>query len=112
MKKLAVTSLAALTLSLAAASGAQAIERLPIVKLAPPGTTLVGNASPTVKRLPCSTCDYRPPVGRYPPGYTPPNKKSPPAGTTDGQPSVSLKPPSAVPPVRRPDPPPADVPAG
>jgi hypothetical protein len=116
MKKLAVTSLAALTLSLAAASGAQAIERLPIVKLAPPGATVVGNASPTVKRLPCSTCDYRPPVGRYPPGYTPPNKKKadlpPPAATSDGQPSVSRKPPSAVPPVRKPDSPPADVPAG
>jgi hypothetical protein len=114
MKKLAVTSLAALTLSLAAASGAQAIERLPIVKLAPPGTTVVGNASPTVKRLPCSTCDYRPPVGRYPPGYTPPVKKAdlpPPAAICDGQPSVSRKPPSAVPPVRKPDPPPADVPA-
>jgi hypothetical protein len=106
MKKLAVTSLAALTLSLAAASGAQAVERLPIVKLAPPGATVLRNASSTVKRLPCSTCDRRPPVGRYPPGYTPP------AGTTDNKPPVEVKPPSAVPPVRKPDPPPADVPAG
>jgi hypothetical protein len=107
MKKLAVTSLAALTLSLAAASGAQAVERLPIVKLAPPGATVLRNASGTVKRLPCSTCNYRPPVGRYPPGYTPPT-----ASTIGNKPPVEVKPPSAVPPPRKPDPPPADVPAG
>ena len=47
MKKLAVTSLAALTLSLAAASGAQAVEALPVVKVAPPGATSA--------QLPCSS---------------------------------------------------------
>jgi hypothetical protein len=107
MKKLAVTSLAALTLSLAAASGAQAVKRLPIVKLPPPGATVLRNASSTAKRLPCSTCKYRPPVGRYPPAYRPP-----PASTTDYKPPVERKPPSAVPPTRKPGPPPADVPAG
>ena len=109
MKKLAVTSLAALTLSLAAASGAQAVKRLPIVKLPPPGATVLRHPSSAVKRLPCLSCAYRPPVGRYPPGYTPPS-----GPTTDHKPPVERKPPSAVPPPPPPtaDPPPAATPAG
>jgi hypothetical protein len=104
MKKLAVTSLAALTLSLAAASGAQAVERLPIVKIAPPGATSYDSATPTTKRLPCSTCDRRPPVGRYPPGYPPAGQKKDdlplPASTSDYQPPVGRYPPGSVPPAQ------------
>lgn len=105
MKKLALTSLAALTLSLAAASGAQAAQPDPIVKVAPPGATSPPNyrAAPTTKRIRCLACDQRPPVGRYPPGYTPP------AATSDYQPAVRRYPPGSV--VRKKaDPPPADVP--
>ena len=115
MKKLLVTSLAALTLSLAAASGAQAVRWLPIVKVAPPGATSLRNATPTVKRLPCSTCNLGVPVGRYPPGYTPPQKKNDlplPAATSDYHPPVGQDPSGNVPPVQKPDAPPADVPAG
>ena len=115
MKKLALTSLAALTLSLAAASGAQAVQRLPIVKIAPPGATALGNAAPTVKRLPCSTCNRPGPPGRYPPGYTPPNKKDDlplSAATSDYRPPVGQDPSGNVPPVLKPDAPPTVVPAG
>ena len=110
MKKLAVTSLAALTLSLVAASGAQAVQRLPIEVLPPPGPPVLHhNPASTVKRLPCLSCAYRPPVGRYPPGYTPP-----PGSTTDYKPPVERKPPSALPPPAPlpSDPPPAAVPGG
>ena len=103
MKKLAVTSLAALTLSLAAASGAQAVESLPIVKVAPPGANKPNNrAAPTTKRIPCLACERRPPVGRYPPGYTPP------VATGDYQPPVRRYPPGSV--VRKKNSPPADEP--
>jgi hypothetical protein len=104
MKKLAVTSLAALTLSLAAASGAQAVEALPIVEVAPSGATSPPNyrVAPTTKRIRCLACDRRPPVGRYPPGYTPP------AATSDYQPPVRRYPPGSV--VRKTDPPPAEEP--
>jgi hypothetical protein len=115
MKKLSVTSLAALTLSLAAASGAQAVERLPIVKIAPPGATSYASATPTTKRLRCLTCDRRPPVGRYPPGYTPPTRQKKddlplPASTSDYQPPVGRYPPGTVPPTQKADAPPADLP--
>jgi hypothetical protein len=104
MKKLALTSLAALTLSLAAVSGAQAVEALPIVKVAPPGATSPNyRAAPTSKRIRCLACDRRPPVGRYPPGYTPP------AASGDYQPPVRRYPPGSV--VRKKaDSPPADQP--
>ena len=117
MKKLVVTSIAALAVSLAAASGAQAIDRLPIVKVPPPGATANKNVSPGTRYLPCSTCDRKPPVGRYPPGYTPPVNKQkddlpPPAATSDDQPPGRYPPgvvsPPAQPTVKAP---PTDVPA-
>jgi hypothetical protein len=108
MKKLVLISIAALTLSLAAASGAQAVDRLPIVKVSPPGATAQKNVSPGTRRLPCSTCDRQPPVGRYPPGYTPPatpaiKKKDDlplPASTSDYQPPVGHYPPGVSPPAQ------------
>jgi hypothetical protein len=108
MKKLVLTSIAALTLSLAAASGAQAVDRLPIVKVSPPGATAQKNVSPGTRRLPCSTCDRRLPVGRYPPGYTPPatpgSKKTDDlplaASTSDYQPPVGHYPPGVSPPAQ------------
>jgi hypothetical protein len=115
MKKLTVTSLAVLTLSLAAASGAHAVERLPIERIAPPGATSYNSATPTTKRLRCLTCDRRPPAGRYPPGYTPPagQKKNDlplPASTSDYQPPVGRYPPGSVPPAQKADHPPAEEP--
>jgi hypothetical protein len=108
MKKLVVTSIAAVTLALAAASGAQAVDRLPIVKVSPPATTAQKNVSPGTRRLPCSTCDNRPPVGRYPPGYTPPATSGStktddlplPASTSDFQPPVGRYPPGVAPPAQ------------
>ena len=95
MRKLAVISFAALTLSLAAASGAQAVDRLPIVKVSPPGATS-GHYPASVTRwhLRCLSCGRRPPVGRYPPGT---QKPDPPAA----QPTQDQKadpPPPRVPP--------------
>ena len=122
MKKLVLTSIAALTLSLAAASGAQAVDRLPIVKVSPPGATAQKNVSPGTRRLPCSTCDYTPKVGRYPPGYTPPPPATPaikkkddlplPAATSDCQPPAGHYPPCVSPPAQTADksPPPVEVP--
>jgi hypothetical protein len=99
MRKLAVISFAALTLSLAAASGAQAVDRLPIVPISPPGATS-GHypGSVTSWYLRCLSCDRRPPVGRYPPGYTPPAQKS---DAPDAQPQD-----------QKADPPPPRVPPG
>lgn len=87
MRKLAVISFAALTLSLAAASGAQAVDRLPIVKVSPPGATSGHHPGSVTRRyLRCLSCDRRPPVGRYPPGYTPPAQKpDPPAAQPQDQ---------------------------
>lgn len=104
MKKVVVTSIAALLVALAAASGAQAVDRLPIVKVSPPAATANKNVSPGVRRLPCATCDRKPPVGRYPPAYIPPatpvsNKEddlAPPASTSDCQPPVGRYPPGVA----------------
>jgi hypothetical protein len=84
---------------------AQAVDRLPIVKVSPPGATAQKNVSPGTRRLPCSTCDRRPPVGRYPPGYTPPASKKKddlplPASTSDYQPPVGRYPPGVAPPAQ------------
>jgi hypothetical protein len=118
MKKSVLISIAALTLSLAAASGAQAVDRLPIVKVSPPGATAQKNVSPGTRRLPCSTCDRKPPVGRYPPGYTPPAAKKTddlplPAATSDYQPPAGRYPPVVAPPAQPTvKAPPAEVPVG
>jgi hypothetical protein len=57
---------------------AQAVDRLPIVQVSPPGATSSYRGSLTRRHLRCMSCDRRPPVGRYPPGYVPPAQKADP----------------------------------
>ena len=76
MRKLAVISLAALALSLAATSGAQAVDRLPIVQVSPPSATSLYPGSLTRRHPRCMSCDRPPPVDRYPSGDVPPAQKA------------------------------------
>jgi len=91
MKKFALISIASLALTLAAASGAQAVEPLPIVK-APPQVSTSGpgpDYDPCTFQPPCEAIPPQPPdrfppclicepnPERYPPGYTPPTKAEP-----------------------------------
>lgn len=100
MKKFALTSIASLALTLAAASGAQAVEPLPIVKVPLP-ISHVGPgpdydpctfqppceaipSQPPDRYPPCLNCEPEP--ERFPPGYTPPTKAdSPPPRVPPGK---------------------------